>query len=344
MTILDFFFKQTPKQIKECFKNVGLDKYYDVPSNNEEFCKKFNLEDDKNVRISTIKRWSACELYVYITMSNPVFPETPIRFNIEYYIKSGKGACSISISEVFGFHEDCQYFNKVSDIFDDRDKFNNIELNVRTWQLPDVFDIHNDSYDGKTYTTLKKNKTFEDVYNSVIQYCNNIKPYINKFIESIDDGSYEATWNKYLPSEPWKRGHEIFRAFALIHFRSWMLCNNAGHNLSFDDFVILLIATSKRVLGDKSGDLICQDNEKVVNACFKAIEIYKKDYLEDTSYNDWCETYKKANQEFYDEYVNLLDTISKKYNINKDYLKYIPGWDCWKIYTGDKVPDNAYIK
>ena len=51
MTILDFFFKQTPKQIKECFKNVGLDKYYDVPSNNEEFCKKFNLEDDKNVCI-----------------------------------------------------------------------------------------------------------------------------------------------------------------------------------------------------------------------------------------------------------------------------------------------------
>ena len=39
MTILDFFFKQTPKQIKECFKNVGLDKYYDVPSNNEEFWK-----------------------------------------------------------------------------------------------------------------------------------------------------------------------------------------------------------------------------------------------------------------------------------------------------------------
>ena len=63
MTIYDFFFTQTLQEIKQCFKNVGLQKYTAVPENVNDFCKVFGLLPDKRVSyLHTMKRFSQCEL------------------------------------------------------------------------------------------------------------------------------------------------------------------------------------------------------------------------------------------------------------------------------------------
>ena len=339
MTIYDFFFTQTLAEIRQCFKNVGLVKYNDVPESINDFCNVFGLQPDKRVRyLHAIKRYSHCELYVHIEAENPVYPETALKFEPEYCISSGRNACSIKQVRAFGFHEYCEFFKQVSDIFDDRPEYNNIEFSAWASNFPDLFSKNGyDEYD------LDKSKTLENVFDAVVDYEKRIKPYIDAFVESTTNGEYEKIWNKYLPTEPWKRGDEIFRAYPSVHVRTWMLLNEAGYSISLEDFIVLCVATSKKVLGDNTGDLLSEDTELRVKSSIEAIKKYKTDFIDDTSYVDWCNIYKKANAEYYNKIQELCLEISKKYGINSKYVRNSSGFSFTAEFKGDTVPEDAYI-
>ena len=339
MTIYDFFFTQTLQEIKQCFKNVGLQKYTAVPENVNDFCKVFGLLPDERVSyLHTTKRFSRCELCLCISVENPIFPETAIKFEPEYTITSSKGACSIKQTRTFGFHEHCCFFKQVSDIFDNRPEYNNIEFSVSASDFPNLF-----SKNGYNEHHLDKSKTLKDAFDAIVDYEKRIKPYIDVFVESTTNDEYEKVWNKYLPTEPWKRGNEIFRSYPLLHTELWMLLNEAGYSISFEDFIVLCVATCKNVLGENTRDLLSEDTELRIKSCLEAIKKYKTDFVEDTSYVDWCNLYKKANEEYYNKIQELCLEISKKYGINSKYIRNSKGFGFTAEFKGNTVPEDAYI-
>lgn len=336
MTIYDFFFTQTLQEIRQSFKNVGLVKYKDVPENVDDFCKLFDLLSDERVLyLQAIKRYSQCELYLHIDIENPIFPETKIVFGPTYVITSGKNACSIRQTRTFGFNEMCYFFKHVSDIYDDRPQYNNIEYYVSVEDFPNLF-----KNNGDERFVFDKSKTLKDAFDIVVDYEKRIKPYIDGFVQSTTNGEYERVWNKYMPTEPWNRGNEFFRSYPSVHVESWMLLNEAGYSVSFEDFVVLCVATHKKVLGDNTCDVLSKDNKLRVKSCIKAIKKYKTDFVEDTSYIDWCNLYKQANEEYYNKINELTIEISKKYGINSKYVTNRCGYTA--EFQDNTVPEDAY--
>ena len=341
MTILEFFYNQTTKQIKDCFRKVGLEKYINVPENADGFCKMFGLEPDARLHLFTIVRGGQCELYVYFSVPNEVFPTTPIKFGVEYSINSCKGACSISIQDVFDESNECCYFSEVTDLYDSRDEYNNIECRVNKSDLHDVFEPKG-GWGEREY--LSKQSTIKDVYDAVMKYAASVKPYVDAFMLSTKDGSYEKIWNKYLPNEPWKRGHEIFKQYGALHVKSWMLLEQSGHKTSLEDFILLLVATDKLALGDRTGSVYDKRDDVRINACLEAIESYKKNFIDDTSFNDWCELFERANREFYKRFTVLHEEVSREFGINKKYLNNTTGRALAHMkFLGHEIPKDAYI-
>lgn len=344
MTLFEFFFNQTTKQIKERFREVGLEKYVDVPRNEKDFCKKFGLEPDERISISCWVEDSECKLYLYLTLPNIVYPSTPIKFSPKYYIKSRKGACTISAGGVFE-NKDCTFFEAVSDLYDDREEYNNIACRVEDEELSGVFDEKTSYWGSEKYWVLGKDKTLSDVYDAVMDYASEMKPYIDKFIDSTKDGSYEKIWNKYLPNKPWKRGNEIFKQYGSIHLKSWMLIDKyRAEDMSFDEFVLLHVATDKRALGDRTIEVLRGHDRNRVKACLEAIEAYKKNFIDDNSFNEWCELYEKANQEFYKRFSAMKEAVSKEFGINPKYLNNTDNCALgFMKFLGHSVPEDAHV-
>jgi hypothetical protein len=116
-----------------------------------------------------------------------------------------------------------------------------------------------------------------------------------------------------------------------------MLIERSGHKMSLDEVVLLTVATEKKALGDRTVEVYSEDIETRVKACLDIIEAYKNNYIEDTSFNDWCALYEKANREFRHLYETMRSDISKKYGINPKYL----GVFC-KSWPQNFVPEDAH--
>ena len=333
MTIFEFFYNQTTKQIKECFRKAGIEKYVDVPDDIKSFCYAFGLDADNRIRTFSVNRqYGQAFITVSFSIPNSVFPKCPIDFWLEYSIKSCKGACSITLFKVF-YNDNVEYFKEISDLYDNRKEYNNIECSVSLCQLGDTFSNGLEQEDFIFAKTL----TIKDVYDAIMKYAEETKPYIDRFMQSTKDGSYEEIWNKYSPKDPFVRGDAIFKMFAPSQLRTWMLIEYSEHKMPLDEFVLLNIATFKRALGDRTREVYAENIEERVKACLDIIEAYKNDYIKDTSFNDWCELYEKANQELRSLYETIRSDTSKKFGINPKYL----GVFC-KSWPQNYVPEDAY--
>ena len=333
MTIFDFFFNQTNKQIKECFRKIGLEKHYNLPDDKEGFCRVFGLTPDSRVTsLYTSHAYGKGFIHAYLEVPNTVFPEHPIKFDLAYCVCSCKGACSISLMRV-ATYDSFEYFSEVSDLYDARPEYNNIECSISLKALDDFAD-------GLEAEDLKfaRTKTVKDLYDAIMDYASTTKPYIDMFIQSTKDGSYEKLWNKYAPKDPFRRGKDnIFKMFAPSQIKSWMLIERSGHKMSLDEFVLLNVATEKHALGDRTSEVYSSDDDTRVKASLEIIDAYKNDYVEDTSFNDWCEVYEKAYHEMRKRYAEEREKISKELGINQKYV----GIFC-KRWPQNHVPEDAY--
>lgn len=355
MTVSEFFLQQTTKEIRDKFKEIKLDKYYDFPDKMIDVCKMFNLDYDKLCgHYHTIKRRSTAEVYLYFNLPNPLDKKQPMYFKVEYYVKSAKGGCSISL----GLESHVELFKKVSTIFDNRKEYNNIEYRLWKSNLPEIFDEIDDEWSDKEYYCLKDNLTPWDYYKALYRRAEEVKPLIDMFVTAAENGEFEKTWNELKPHDKWERGHEIFHAmsFPCVMF-DYYRAVKAGATPNLKDFVMLFSSS------DELGKNKMPDAEKLQEAFDKmsgynttddevmqgfnyAINHFKEKHLLNDNLKKWCELYVEANKELLKEVNSVKQKLSKKYNINEDWLR------CVCLYRNEKdvkwdsdfIPENAYAK
>lgn len=350
MTISDFFLVQTTGEIKNQFEKIGLSNYKDIPVNIQSFCDMFNLLNDGRCRnFYVYRRRSTAEISVYLSLPNPSFPECPIEISVEFYAKSRPKGCLITRGGVLRSGH-TNVFRKVSDIFDSRPNYNNIEYNVYMDWLIDVREPVKDYNGNIDHYILSKNKTLLDLYDSICRHIIGVAPLIKAFVSSTEDGSWEKMWDKLIPREKWNRGNEVMKGMSLASELShWYRAVKAGIKPEIEEFVKYYIATCCCQIGfSLRGPLDDWDsNDKDAVDLFEYIlSEFDKKYIIDNSMDKWNNAYSGANKEFVDE-VNLLRTrLSQKYNINEKYI------DINHIFSNKKeiswtlpdVPSDAYLK
>ena len=354
MTVTDFFLKQTAKEIKEKFREVGLDKYYNFPESVKDLCKMFNLENKKELdHYFTIKRHSCAEVYTYFILPNTAYPDTPLRIEAHFYVTSSKGACSITR----GLESHIDTIKKVSDIFDNRPDYNNIVFRVWNSRLPEIFDeIVDDFNEEKKYYKLKKEKTIWDYYEAVCEYTKEAIPIINAFIDGVKDGTVETIWNNILPNKKWVKGGECNKAmFFPVYVDMYNRVCKAGKEMSLTDFIYFMAALDCNSIHTPESFIEQQDiinnryssNKEIIEAFDKIIKAFRENISENDDYKKWCDVYEKANKEMYDEVAALTNRISNKYNINTRWLEifhmYYRNKDDiqWKRHN---IPQDAYAE
>ncbi len=357
MTITDFFLKQTTKEIKNKFKEFKLDKYYNFPDNLKELCKMFNLEDDKLCdHYYTIKRFSTTEVYMYFNLPNPLDKKHPMYFKVEYYVKSAKGACSISLR----LENSIELFNKVSTIFDDRKEYNNIVFRLWKENLPEIFDEEKDEWnDKKKYYCIKKGLTPWDYYQALYKRAEEVKPLIDMFVTATENGEFERTWNELKPHDKWERGNEIFHAmfFPPVMYAYYKAVKAANILPNIREFVMLLSTSDEFNMGKSPEAEKLQEawdkmsgckstNEDIIEGFNYIINRFKEKHLLNDDLKKWCEIYVEANKELMKKVNDVKQEISKKYNINENWLRCVCLFRNEKDikWDSDCIPDNAYAK
>lgn len=346
MTFTEFFLQQTTKQIKNKFREVGLDKYYNVPESINDFCKMFELENDgKCSHFYVIKRHSGAEVYFSFNLPNPGEPKQPIYFKGEYYITTAKGACSISRST----EQYVDLFEYVSPFFDEREEFNNIEYRAWASTIPGLCDSNYNSYNRRTHYSIKSDKTYWDYYEAVCNVATEVKPLIDMFIQSTENGQFEKVWNSLLPHDKWHKGEEINHAmFFPVIMQDYYRIVKAGAQPNIEDFITFFAAIN--TISDENRELfekLTFDNtdKEVMDAFTKIVTAFKQKYIIDDAFKKWNETYSKANKEMLDEINEMRERLSKKYGINKNWLRCVTFFDHKDeiSWDGKDVPTDAYI-
>ena len=357
MTITDFFLKQTTKEIKNKFKEIKLDKYYDFPDDLTKLCKMFNLEDDKLCgHYFTIKRRSTTEVYMYFNLPNPLDEKHPMYFKVEYYVKSAKGACSISL----GLESHIELFNKVSTIFDNRKEYNNIEFRLWKENLPEIFDEEKDEWDDKKkYYRLKEGLNPWDYYQALCKHAEEVKPLIDMFVTATENGEFERTWNELKPHDKWERGNEIFHAmfFPPVMYAYYKAVKAANIVPNIREFVMLFSTSDELDMGKLPEAEKLQEawnkmsgykstNEDIIEGFNYIIKRFEEKHLLNNDLKKWCELYVEANKELLKKVNGVKKEISKKYNINENWLRCVCFFRNEKEvkWDSDYIPDNAYIK
>jgi hypothetical protein len=73
-------------------------------------------------------------------------------------------------------------------------------------------------------------------------------------------------------------------------------------------------------------------------------EAYKKNFIDDNSFNEWCELYEKANQEFYKRFSAMKEEVSKEFGINPKYLNNTDNCALgFMKFLGHSVPEDAHV-
>lgn len=283
MTVLDFFIKQTPKEIKAKFKEIGLDKYYDIPESIENFCKLLDLEqDDRLIKILVIKRYSAAEIYLTFKLPNPGFQNQPLVFSSRFDAVSAKNGCSIKICDVFGYYEDITIFRQYTDLFDDRhiEETSELRYDVLLDYLLDVREPYIDIYDNTKYTISKKT-TLWNVYNSLCRFIEGIAPVIKDIMNNIENGTFEKVWNNIEPEYKWKYGNEPYKKmFFNREITAYYRAIKAGIPYNFNNFVKLYAFESvHQLVSIENYSLLSSfdsDDNDIIKVFNKVMEQYSK--------------------------------------------------------------------
>ena len=287
MTLSDFFLKQTKKQIRECCKAVGLDKYRNMPSTIEEWCEKFNLDQDDVIDYFHVihrTRGSAAEVYVRFVLPNPVYPDCPIIFNSEFDFRTAKNGCTVSFTRILDYHQDASVYKNHLDIFDDRPEYNEVSYNVFLSFLSDVSKRYQyDEYSKVRYVLKDESITVWDVYQSVCKFTKEISPLLTTVIENFKNGTFIKKWNQIEPDRKWNKAHEpymsLYWGFVLT---AWYRVTMTGVKPVFSDFVKLF--ASATLHNKEFGDMVAKDlwvltrfdnsDEEVKTTFNKLISIY----------------------------------------------------------------------
>jgi hypothetical protein len=288
MTISDFFLKQTKKQIRECCKAIGLDKYRNMPSTIEEWCDTFNLEQDDIIDYFHVihrTRGSAAEVYVRFVLPNPIYPGCPIIFNSEFDFKTAKGGCTVSFTRILEYHEETSVYKNHLEIFDDRPEYNEVSYDVFFSFLSDVSKFYQyDEYSKIRYILKDESITVWDVYQSVCKFTKAIAPLLNSVSENFKDGTFIKKWNELEPDHKWNTGHEhlkkMYWGFILT---AWYRVMITGVKPAFSDYVKIFAAVTLH--NKEFGDMVSKDlwiltkfdnsDEEVKTVFNKLISIYE---------------------------------------------------------------------
>ena len=287
MKLSDFFLKQTKKQIRECCKAVGLDKYRNMPSTIEEWCETFNLDQDDVIDYFHVihrTRGSAAEVYVRFVLPNPVYPDCPIIFNSEFDFRTAKNGCTVSFTRILDYHQDASVYKNHLDIFDDRPEYNEVSYNVFLSFLSDVSKRYQyDEYSKVHYVLKDESITVWDVYQSVCKFTKEISPLLTTVIENFKNGTFIKKWNQIEPDRKWNKAHEpymsLYWGFVLT---AWYRVTITGVKPVFSDFVKLF--ASATLHNKEFGDMVAKDlwvltrfdnsDEEVKTTFNKLISIY----------------------------------------------------------------------
>lgn len=288
MKISDFFLKQTKKQIRECCKTVGLDKYRNMPSTIEEWCETFNLDQDDVIDYFHVihrTRGSAAEVYVRFVLPNPVYPDCPIIFDSEFDFRTAKNGCTVSFTRILEYHEETSVYKNHLEIFDDRPKYNEVSYDVFFSFLSDVSKPYQyDEYSKLRYVLKDEDITVWDVYQSVCKFTKTISPLLNSVIENFKDGSFIKKWNELEPARKWNTGHEpLMKMYWGFILTAWYRIMITGVKPAFSDYVKLFAAVTLH--NKEFGDMVSKDlwvltkfdnsNEDVKIIFNKLISIYE---------------------------------------------------------------------
>ena len=287
MKLSDFFLKQTKKQIRECCKAVGLDKYRNMPSTIEEWCETFNLDQDDVIDYFHVihrTRGSAAEVYVRFVLPNPVYPDCPIIFNSEFDFRTAKNGCTVSFTRILDYHQDASVYKEHLEIFDDRPEYNEVSYNVFLSFLSDVSKRYQyDEYSKVHYVLKDESITVWDVYQSVCKFTKEISPLLTTVIENFKNGTFIKKWNQIEPDRKWNKAHEpymsLYWGFVLT---AWYRVTVTGVKPVFSDFVKLF--ASATLHNKEFGDMVAKDlwvltrfdnsDEEVKTIFNKLISIY----------------------------------------------------------------------
>lgn len=287
MKLSDFFLKQTKKQIRECCKAVGLDKYRNMPSTIEEWCETFNLDQDDVIDYFHVihrTRGSAAEVYVRFVLPNPVYPDCPIIFNSEFDFRTAKNGCTVSFTRILDYHQDASVYKEHLDIFDDRPEYNEVSYNVFLSFLSDVSKRYQyDEYSKVHYVLKDESITVWDVYQSVCKFTKEISPLLTTVIENFKNGTFIKKWNQIEPDRKWNKAHEpymsLYWGFVLT---AWYRVTMTGVKPAFSDYVKLF--ASATLHNKEFGDMVAKDlwvltrfdnsDEEVKTTFNKLISIY----------------------------------------------------------------------
>ena len=291
MTLSDFFLKQTKKQIRECCKAVGLDKYRNMPSTIEEWCETFNLDQDDVIDYFHVihrTRGSAAEVYVRFVLPNPIYPDCPIIFNSEFDFRTAKGGCTVSFTRILEYHEETSVYKNHLEIFDDRPEYNEVSYDVFFSFLSDVSKPYKpyqyDEYSKLRYVLKDEAITVWDVYQSVCKFTKAVSPLLTTVIENFKNGTFIKKWNEIEPDRKWNTGREpLMKMYWGFILTAWYRVITAGVKPVFSDFVKLF--ASATLHNKEFGDMVAKDlwvltrfdnsDEEVKTTFNKLISIYK---------------------------------------------------------------------
>jgi len=282
MTISDFFLKQTKKQIRECFKAVGIDKYRNVPFSIEDWCETFNLEQDDvidNFQVIHRTKFSCAEVYVDFVLPNLVYSDCPIIFKSEFVFKTAKGGCTISFTRIMDYYGYTSVYKNHLEIFDDRPEYNEVSYDVFFSFLSDVSKPYQyDEYSKLRYVLKDEAITVWNVYESICKFTKAISPLLNSVIENFKDGTFIKKWNEIEPDRKWNTGREpLMKMYWGFILTAWYRVMITGVKPAFSDYVKIFAAVTLH--NKEFGDMVSKDLwvlTKFDNSDEEVKEIYNK--------------------------------------------------------------------
>lgn len=359
MTITDFFFSLTPDEIKQKFVEKGISTFKDFPKDERGFEETFGLEPDDKVKYVNVKIAEGesednhsdnpdIDIHIFSIFPNPAWPEYPFNFDsvFELWTDPDDGEVHFDVRDAMNQDEEIHVYQKEDDTFDERPEYNNIDVKVCLGDLKDIAYSYK-NYDGSLGYSLSHNKTLQEMYESLCRYVYDLKRYVDLYVNSLDNGSFFKTWNKYCIGKKLEKGshYTMISMLASNMINVWKrmadLDNSYECHLTFDKWVELFYGVVEQVIPNYGVIYSIVDKEfkdGVLNIISKVEELNN-----DTDLTSWCKTYKAANEKFLTLQKKAREDIAREFGINPRYVDTSIAFP-YVDWNRDKVPEDAYSK
>lgn len=356
MTITDFFFNLTPDEIKQKIVDKGIDSLKDFPKDKREFEETFSLEPDDKVKYVNVKidesenddiHPDIC-IHVFSIFPNPAWPENSFNFDsvFELWIDPDDGEMQFDVMYAMNRDEEICVYYKEDDTFDERPKYNDIDIKVCLGDLKDVAYSYK-NYDGSLGYSLSQNKTLQEMYESLCRYVYDLKRYVDLYVNSLYNGSFFKTWNKYCIGKKLEKGSHYFMipelASNMINVWKRMadLDNSYECHLTFNKWVKLFYGVVMEVIPNY-GVIYSIANKEFKDGVLSVISKVEE-LNNDIDLTTWCKKYKAANEKFLSLQKKAREDIAREFGMNPRYVDTSIAFP-YVDWNRDKVPEDAYSK